>query len=729
MVESGSSGSSTGSATSCQSGAAQSWVATALVFALYQALAIAWFGLPLVSDFSHTYIGQPETPDPGAHMWFLSWWPYALSHHINPFITKMVWAPSGYNLTWATSIPLPALVAYPITRVWGLVVSLNVLTLLAPALAAWCAFILIRHVCKSSLPAIIGGYVFGFSPYMLAQLMGHLCLILVFPVPLAVYLVLLRMERRISRIWFVIWLALAGTTLFLCSEEVFAMTVVFGACAMALATLLEHSADRHKIVEVCALTAIALVATGIMLSPFLFYDFFRGSPRQPPYPPLNYESSLLSFLIPSPVLLIGWSSTIASIAHPSGSGWAEDTAYIGIPLLIIIADYGRVKWRTVQGKIMLIMLGLIAVASLGPRLKIRETATIHLPWIIATKLLLLDKAMTGLFMMFAFLAAGLIVALYLTTAPQRLLKCLLAFLVVVSLIPDLPTGWWFARLRTPRFFANGIFRKYLSKGEITLILPYGRLDYSMLWQAQSGMYFRMAGGYVGVNPPEFERWPVLKTLYDEQLWTKDSPLQLEYFLAAHHVKTIILAHQARRIWPALLSGLNLTGLAVEDVTLYQVPPAVLEKYAGITADDASAAIAMEDFTAMVKAANAYWARGLPLAELNPWEASRLGLLPLPAKCGRFDPNNPQWCGDLWLGKYGPTVAVGIIGDYRALSKLIRRYRPAAKEVFFPYPDKLGGSITTNPTGQLVMTFDRKGLEQAVAASAPNRISARKRNDM
>ncbi len=152
-----------------------------LAFAIYQALAILWFGTPVLSDFSHTYIGFKISADPGGYMWFLKWWPYALSHRLNPFITKIVWAPSGFNLTWAASIPLPALAAAPITQLWGPVVAWNVLCLMSPALAAWCAFILCRHLCGAFLPSLIGGYLFGFSPYMLGHLLGHLSLIVVFP--------------------------------------------------------------------------------------------------------------------------------------------------------------------------------------------------------------------------------------------------------------------------------------------------------------------------------------------------------------------------------------------------------------------------------------------------------------------------------------------------------------------------------------------------------------------
>jgi hypothetical protein len=53
-------------------------------------------------------------------MWALSWWPHAISHGINPFVTHYLWSPTGVNVaqgaysTWlgrhdflALGFPLP----------------------------------------------------------------------------------------------------------------------------------------------------------------------------------------------------------------------------------------------------------------------------------------------------------------------------------------------------------------------------------------------------------------------------------------------------------------------------------------------------------------------------------------------------------------------------------------------------------------------------------------------
>ncbi len=288
------------------------------------------------------------------------------------------------------------------------------------------------------------------------------------------------------------------------------------------------------------------------------------------------------------------------------------------------------------------------------------------------------------------------------------------------LMPNLTRGWWFSTVDTPRFFTAGSFRRHLSSGEITLVLPYGSNGNSMLWQAQSEMYFRMAGGFLGLAPAEFGRWPIAESLYSGEPCF-DFARQLKFFLAAHDVGTIVVAQEARRTWPGLLAPVHLASVEVDDVMLYQVPRAWRAAYAGVTAHDAATSAAIDAFTAMAAAANAYWAKGLPLEKLTPWEAARLGLLALPPYNSGPAPNAAQWWGNLWLGEYGAaTVAIGVVGNEADLAPVIAKYGPLATQVLFPYPDKFRPGASAERSGQLLMKFDRGALEKAVAAQASGR---------
>ena len=601
----------------------------------------------------------------------------------------------------------------PITRIWGPVVAWNILCLIAPALAAWCAFILCRHLTDSFLPSLIGGYLFGFSPYMLGHMLAHLSLILIFPVPLAIYLVMLGLDGRASRRAFVGLFTIIVLVQFLCCHEVLATMVVFGAIVMAVAMLTMGPLMRGRLLEAGGLTAIALGIAAMVLAPFLYYAFFDSFPKGPLQSSVYFSSDLLAFVVPTRILLLGGPSPVKSMALRLSGGVVEDTAYVGLPLLLLVADYVVVNRRKPEVWLLGITLIMLALASLGPSLHFAGTTTIPSPGAILECLPLINKALPGRFMMFAFLTLSLIVSIYLTTQPHRLRKWFLACLSVVSMAPNLPAGWWFSRADTPRFFVDGSFKQHLVKGEVTLILPYGWQCNSMLWQAQTDMYFRMAGGYLGLTSPEFLSWPVLYTLYRGEKCF-DFAQQLKFFLAAHQVRTIILAQDARGTFSTLFEPFQMTRTEVGDVVLYSVPPHWLTAYAGMKGHEAAATANLLEFAAMAAAANEYWAKGLPLQKLTPWEAARLGLLALPPSSTGPDPNGPQWWRNMWLAAWGDSkVGIGLMGGFTDLEAVINKYGSLSRETFFPFPDKFHPGLPANSAGELLLTFDRQSLAQAV----------------
>src|SRR5579863_144181 len=122
--------------------AIRNWRAYESVGALlvYVILSGLFFGRGLVGHFSDRLIGNG--PDPGAVVFFLAWWPYALLNHLNPFVTHTIWAPDGFDLACTPFVPLAGIAAAPITLRAGPVAAYNASMLLAPALSAWTAFML-----------------------------------------------------------------------------------------------------------------------------------------------------------------------------------------------------------------------------------------------------------------------------------------------------------------------------------------------------------------------------------------------------------------------------------------------------------------------------------------------------------------------------------------------------------------------------------------------------------
>src|SRR5437879_11364041 len=92
----------------------------------------------------------------------------------------------------------------------------------------------------------------------------------------------------------------------------------------------------------------------------------------------------------------------------------------------------------------------------------------------------------------------------------------LGLAIVPFMLPNLSAACWATPAAIPAFFSTGLYRQYLSPNETVIVLPYGILGEATLWQAATGMYFRLAEGYVTFAPPvpqEHSRWPIVTGLY------------------------------------------------------------------------------------------------------------------------------------------------------------------------------------------------------------------------
>jgi hypothetical protein len=141
---------------------------TALVF--YFLLAAALFSRTWI-DPAGSWIGSPK--DPALFIWYLGWIPHDLAQGHNPLFTNYLSYPQGVNLMWNTSMIFPALLLWPVTALFGPVVAYNLLITAGLALSAWFGFLAARRFIDSRLVCLAAGLIYGFSPALVAQAMGH----------------------------------------------------------------------------------------------------------------------------------------------------------------------------------------------------------------------------------------------------------------------------------------------------------------------------------------------------------------------------------------------------------------------------------------------------------------------------------------------------------------------------------------------------------------------------
>jgi hypothetical protein len=548
--------------------------AAAVALSLYLIVSLLLFGLPIFADPTHTYVGVGPGGDCEAYMWFLAWWPHAIVHGLNPFVTPDLWAPVGTNLTWANSTPGGAILAAPVTLAFGPVAGYNLLVLTAPALAAWAAFLLCREVTGTFWPSLLGGYVFGFSSYELGHLLGHLSHVLIFPIPLAAYLVVRAVRGTIGPIAFVLALAATLTLQFLFAMELFLSLTMFGAAAIVAAAVLYPRPVRLRLVRVGKLAALAYGLTAVVLSPYLYYLITQ--PRSQFQAAGPYAVDLANFVVPTQLQAVGPDRTDAIATHFL-AGTVESTAYIGLPLLAILVAFGWTSRRLPAARLVWVMLAGIALLSLGRSLAVAGSVAFSLPTKVVFDVSFVRNVLPGRFTVHLFLVAGLVLAFWLADPRgRRKTRWAVAVVAVALLLPNVVRpfwkngAFWSATEATPAFFADGLYERSLEPNEIVLVFPYGYSGATMLAQARTDMYFRMPEGYASSEiPPEFRRWPVLSTFYSGER-IDDYEAQFRAFACAHAVTAVIVSPAGLSPWEQLMAeGTNAQPTEVGGVSLYR----------------------------------------------------------------------------------------------------------------------------------------------------------------
>ena len=545
--------------------AARAHGAAAWSLLLYVALALAFWG-PWVLGAPRSTILAANDIDPSAYLWFLSWWPHALLNGLNPFYTELIFMPEGYNLAWVVSMPGPSLLLAPVTLALGPVVTWNVISFAAPALSAWTAFLLCRHLTGATAPSLAGGYLFGFSPYMLGHLSGAPQLAFVALLPVFVLLVLRHLQGSLSARWFTVAMTAAFTAELLISTEVFATMVLFGGIALVTAYLLWPE-RRVALRRTALLVSVALAGTAVLVSPLLYYVFFRER-TLPDHALEAFPADLLSFAVPG--------SLIAATPERLGAGvpeWASGSPYVGLPLIALVAVFAWTYRRRQVARFAVAMFVVGAIAALGKALHVGGTDTsIPLPWAGLAELPLLRYAIPIRLSVFVFLAAAVIVALWLAWRPN-IGRWALVLVVVLSLLPALGSATWHTRLSDVPFFSGGGHETYLGPGDRVLTLPvWGR---NMRWQAQADFSFAMAAGYVGAFPESYTRYAGWNALLPTTLSGRvdvDSPARLRRFIADKGVTAIVVERGLGGRWRRLFRDLGARPVDTGGVVLYRLAP-------------------------------------------------------------------------------------------------------------------------------------------------------------
>lgn len=554
-----------------------------LAFAIYLAVFIGFFALPLVRNLNVPVVGQNQV-DPNFYIWAWRWWPYALTHGVNPLFSNQIGAPAGYDLAWVTTAPPVALVMWPVSAWWSPVAAFNLTLVLAPPVSGVAAFVAARRLTGRFWAALAAGFTYGFCCYELThEASGQANLTVIMLFPLMAYLILLWRDGTLGRIGYVIWMAVLMALEFYAFLEAFAEMTVMWAAILLIGYALAGKASRATVARLAGLTGLAYVGALVLAAPYLIYaltHYPSALVRQNPI----FSLDLAGLIVPRNDRTFGWTELATYSHHFLHS--ASTGAYVGIPMLVLVillAVFGR-KSRTTW--LLIATFVLVIALCLGPNLILSGKQRFPLPWGGLWSLPIARSAEPSRFIVFGYLALALAVALWLAAPVRSLLaragRWALGLLAVAAILANLPTFYQVVVPQVPAhtkavgmhpvnymptFFTDGQYRHYLKQGEIVAVVS-DRGNAGMLFQAYTDFYFRISGGFVNASLSRVDALPPQFSLLTYP--NKDRVAHFRAWIKTSGINDIIVEESWAESWAKVFRQMHYPGTSVGGVTVYHV---------------------------------------------------------------------------------------------------------------------------------------------------------------
>jgi hypothetical protein len=537
-------------------------------YLIYQTMAFAIWVIPILSVFGREHIGT-GLQDSRYYQWALEWTPWALSHGVNPLYASSVFAPTGVSMAWSAFVPGPALVAWPITAVFGPLASLNAWLAAAPALAAWAAYLVCNRLTHRFWASFAGGCLFGFSAYLSSNVNGgFMNLVLVFPIPLLVYLAIRNVEGSLRPVAFVAGFTALLVGLFSISTELFGTATVFAAIAF-LGALASAKEIRRPLLRTGGLMVLSGAIAALLLLPYI-HAIVVDAPDKP----LRLEHKLIgadlwSFIVPPPQARVGGRTFGATLqrldAFPVGNG----QRYLGVAVIVMLVGFAITERRRMSTWLLIAFIGVVVAVALGPVLRIGDTLHDWPPGRLFTYAPLIGSAVAARLSAYALLAVGIVAALWAAAARGRF-GWVRWVIVVAAVFSVLPIHLGHASIqKIPDFVSSPQVRDVLRQDDVVFAIPWMKGD-EMVWQSASGFWFKLAQGYIGPLPPNLQTGAMAGGLHMRKDSVMPSQDQFVTWIREHGVTAVVVDDRALERYGDLLRQSRLVQVyAGDEVTVWR----------------------------------------------------------------------------------------------------------------------------------------------------------------
>ena len=349
------------------------WLGVAIFFFL-AGVVQTW---PLVLHAGNSIADWPAVQqDTWLFLWDLWWIKHALVDlATNPFHTDLLMSPQGADLYLHTLATVDGVLSIPLQLLTGnLILTWNVLTLLSFAASGLAMYALSYHVNRNHAAAIVSGYIFAFSPFIMMHLVGgHLNISTTWPIPLFILFVI-RFHRS-PHVREAIGAGVMWALLTYNQQEYGVDAGLFlGLFVLywSLARLRQRDCGRLRTLWAGAavMAAVWLVVSLPLVAPGLQRigdkEIALGGVDE------RYSSNLLAFVTPSPLWGPGRNPVGVGGQYPTGG--LENTVYLGTTPLLL-AFVAVLAFRRAPHSVLFwgIVFLFFTILSLGPHLYVGET--------------------------------------------------------------------------------------------------------------------------------------------------------------------------------------------------------------------------------------------------------------------------------------------------------------------------------------------------------------------
>jgi hypothetical protein len=278
---------------------------------------------------------------------------------------------------------------------------------------------------------------------------------------------------------------------------------------------------------------------------------------------------------------------------PTAGHVVTPTIYVGIPLLLLFVLVAVFHWSNRLVRLLVPLYVVIFLLALGQKLLIDGKQVVTLPWGYIWDLPLLDSAESQRLMDFGQLVLALLLAIWLAHVTKSKVALAarwgLAVLSLAAIFANVPTfasvvgphkpkpHQWVQALPSqppadpiPAFFTKGIYQKYIKPGENVVIVSH-RGNAGMMFQAYTGYYFNIAGGFINASLSREDALPtpVADLSHLPGKVGKQRIQDFKAYVKSAHIGAIVVERAWSERWMYVFGALGLKTDTVGGVTIFR----------------------------------------------------------------------------------------------------------------------------------------------------------------